>query len=620
MSETMNPAAVGGATWADRPWLGHYPAGVPAEVEIPEISLPELLGRTVAGHPKRIAMRYYGADYSYAELDRLSNQFANRLIELGLKPGEPVLMIMPNVPQFTIAAFGIMKAGGILAALNPLLVEREIQALIKDSGSRFMITLDRFWDRVDPILQRGEIDVAIVTGPQDYLPTLKRMLYPLKFRDEMVKVEHDPARHVYQFRKLMSGASSKAPGIKVQPSDAAAFQFTGGTTGIPKAAVLTHRNLVANAVQARAWLIEIRDGEEVVMAVLPFFHAYGGTLCLYLGTLVAATIVLVPRFDITDVMELIAKYQPTIFPGVPTLYSALNGAIKDNAERQAAMRSIRLCVSGGAPLPADVRTQFETVTGGKLVEGFGLSEASPITHVNPLDGRSREGSIGLPVPSTEVMLVDLDTREPLPLSGRGELVLRGPQVMQGYWGRAEETAEVLSKDGWLYTGDIATMDEDGFFRIVDRQKDVIITGGENVYPREIEEVLYSHPAIREVCVAAVDHPVGGQVAKAFIVVEPGETLTRKDVLQYTSERLAKYKVPRLIEFRDSLPKSAAGKILRRQLQDEEKAKNAQRGNRRLRAAAEDADPDDLLTPPDVEVQDTPAAEDATEPSQATPSS
>jgi long-chain acyl-CoA synthetase len=448
---------------------------------------------------------------------------------------------------------------------------------------------------------------------------LKRLLYPVKYRDEMVKIDHNPAGHVHQFRKLMSGASSKAPDVQVKASDPASFQFTGGTTGIPKAAVLTHRNLVANSIQARAWLTGIRDGEEVVMAVLPFFHAYGGTLCLYLGTVIAATIVLVPRFDITDVMELIGKYQPTIFPGVPTLYSALNGAIKDNSERQTAMRSIRLCVSGGAPLPSDVRQRFEEVTGGKLVEGFGLSEASPITHVNPLDGRSREGSIGLPVPSTEVMLVDLETREPLSLNGRGELVLRGPQVMQGYWGRPDETAEVLSKDGWLYTGDIATMDEDGFFRIVDRQKDVIITGGENVYPREIEEVLYSHPAIREVCVAAVDHQVGGQVAKAFIVLEPGETLTRKDVLQYTSERLAKYKVPRLIEFRESLPKSAAGKILRRQLQEEEKAKNAQRGSRRRQATAAEPDDDELLTPPEAEAQDVPTTAAVTE-QPSTPSS
>lgn len=594
MQDSQSVAASTGPTLADRPWLSHYPAGVPANIDIPNLTLPQLLRDTAKSHGKNPAMVYYGAEYSYAELDKLSSQFANRLIELGLKPGEPVLLILPNVPQFTFAAFGVMKAGGISAALNPLLVEREILSLIKDSGARFVITLDRFWDRVEPIVKRGEIDVAIVTGPQDYLPTLKRLLYPLKFRDEMVKVEQQPKSGVYQLRKLMSGASSKDPMVPVDPNDPAVFQFTGGTTGIPKAAVLTHRNLVANATQIRTWITDLRHGEEVVMAVLPFFHSYGGTLCLYLGTLVAAKIVLVPRFDVGDVMELIEQYQPTIFPGVPTLYNALVGAVKDNPARQAAMRSIRFCVSGGAPLPPDVQSRFEEVTGGRLVEGFGLSEASPVTHVNPLDGRSRIGSVGLPLPNTEVKIVDLETREQVVQGERGEIVVRGPQVMRGYWGRVEETAQVLSEDGWLYTGDIGIMDEDGFFRIVDRQKDVIITGGENVYPREIEEVLYTHPLIREVCVAAVDHPVGGQVAKAFIVLEPGAELTRKDVLQFSSERLAKYKVPRLIEFRESLPKSAAGKIMRRELQEEEKAKGPRRRERRQR----DED-DELLTAPEA---------------------
>lgn len=608
MQSSQSSAPAGAQTLAERPWLSHYPAGVPADIEIPDITLPQLLRDTASSHGKLTAMVYYGAEYSYAELDKLSNQVANRLIELGLKPGEPVLLILPNLPQFTFVAFGVMKAGGISAALNPLLVEREILALIKDSGSRFIVTLDRFWDRVEPIVKRGEIEAAIVTGPQDYLPTLKRLLYPLKFRDEMVKIDHQPKSGVYQLRKLMSGASSKDPMTPLEPGDPAVFQFTGGTTGIPKAAVLTHRNLVANATQVRTWITDLRYGEEVVMAVLPFFHSYGGTLCLYLGTLVGAKIVLVPRFDVADVMTLIEQYQPTILPGVPTLYNALIGAAKDNEARQAAMRSIRICVSGGAPLSAEVQSRFEAVTGGRLVEGFGLSEASPVTHVNPLDGRSRIGSVGLPLPNTECKIVDLETRATLPQGERGEIAVRGPQVMRGYWGRPADTAEVLGEDGWLYSGDIGIMDEDGFFRIVDRQKDVIITGGENVYPREIEEVLFTHPLIQEAVVAAVDHPVGGQVAKAYIVVVPGAELTRKDVLQFCSERLAKYKVPRLIEFRDSLPKSAAGKIMRRELQEEEKAKGPRRRERRQPVADEN---DELLTAPDVPEPVQAEAADAT---------
>lgn len=584
-----------------RPWLRHYPAQVPHSIDIPDSTLPELLSDTAGRYPDQSAIFYYGKKITYQELDILATQFSHRLAELGLRPGDPVLLILPNVPQFSIAAFGVLRAGGTIAALNPLLVEREILELAQDSGAKIVVTLDRFVDKVKPILERGQIQHMIVTGPHDYLPTLKRLLYPLKFRKEMVAVPKEPAGKVHQFRKLMGGASKEPLNVTIRPEDVAAFQYTGGSTGLPKAAMLTHRNLVANTFQTQAWIYGMQPGKEVVMAILPFFHAYGGTLCLYIGTALAATIVMVPRFDVTDVMEQIKATQPTILPGVPTLYTALSNAVKDSPERQAAMRSISYCVSGGAPLPPEVIRQFEEVTGGRLVEGFGLSEASPITHINPLDGRARNGSIGIPIPNTDAMIVDLETREPLQAGERGELAVRGPQVMKGYWKRPEETAEVLSESGWLYTGDIAIMDEDGFFTIVDRKKDVIITGGENVYPREIEEVLYEHPKIKEVSVAAVDHAVGGQVAKAFIVLEPGETMDRREVLQYCNERLAKFKVPRLIEFRAELPKSAAGKILRRQLQEEEKQKP-----RRARAKHDEGD--DLLTVPDEENSQTVPAE------------
>jgi long-chain acyl-CoA synthetase len=346
----------------------------------------------------------------------------------------------------------------------------------------------------------------------------------------------------------------------------AVFQYTGGTTGTPKAAVLTHQNLVANAHQVRAWLTDTVEGEETVLAILPFFHAYGGTLCLFLAVNLAARIVLVPRFDVKDVMELIERYQPTILPGVPTLYNALNRAAENNPGRQQALRSIRCCVSGGAPLAPDVQQRFEEISGGRLVEGYGLSEASPVTHVNPLDGRARNGSIGLPISNTEIRLVDPDTGELSAPGEPGELQVRGPQVMQGYWQRPDDTASVLTSERWLRTGDIATMDADGFFRIVDRLKDVIITGGENIYPREIEDVLASHPKIHEVAVAGVKHAVGGEIAKAYIVLRPGETMDRREVLQFAAERLARYKVPRQIEFRDELPKSAVGKVLRRELE------------------------------------------------------
>ncbi|HEX2282755.1 MAG TPA: long-chain fatty acid--CoA ligase [Thermomicrobiales bacterium] len=583
MSEQQAASMSGAASVYDsKPWLRHYQTGVPASIDYPQWTVPDLFASAVSRFPDRDAVIFYGNGITYRELDRLSSQFANRMIELGLKPGEPVLLILANLPQFPIAHLGILKAGGIVAALNPLLVEREIAELAKDSGARFVVVLDRMWDRVEPIVERGELDGAIVTGVQDYLPGIKRLLYPLKFRKEIVKVAHQPAKGIYQFRKLMTGAPERSPTVNRGSRDVALFQYTGGTTGLPKAAMLTHANVIANTFQGRAWIPDMQDGQETILAVLPFFHAYGGTLCLHLGFHLGATIVLVPRFDLADVMTLIQKHQPTIVPGVPTLYHALNSGARSNPDRQQALKSIRWCISGGAPLPEEVQTRFEELTGGRLVEGYGLSEASPVTHGNPLDGRSRIGSMGLPIPDTEARIVDIDTREVLPQGERGELVVRGPQVMRGYWNREQDTAAVLSDDGWLYTGDIATMDEDGFFRIVDRQKDVIITGGENVYPREIEEVLFEHPKISEVAVAAVDHPVGGQVAKAYIVVKEGETLDRREVLHFCSDKLAKFKIPRLIEFRDSLPKSPAGKVLRRELQEgEEKKSRAQRAGDEL---------------------------------------
>jgi long-chain acyl-CoA synthetase len=578
------PGVVGSDPYAEKPWLRHYPAGTTEHVTVPDKSIPDLLRETAAKYPDRIAVAYYGRHITYAQLERRATQLANRLIENGLERGQPVLVLLPNVPQFPIAHFAIMKAGGVVAALSPLLVEREIAQLAADSGARIIIALDRVWDRVQPIVERGEVDHAIVTGVHDELPTVKRLLYPFKYRKELVKIPRDPSGRVQQWRRFTGGASDKPVTVRVTPDDIASFQYTGGTTGLPKAAVLTHRNLVANTLQSRAWLPDLREGQETFLAVLPFFHSYGVTLCFHLATYLAGTSVLVPRFEIADVMAQIAKYQPTLLPGVPTLYNAINGAAEKNPERQQSLKSIRYCISGGAPLPLEVQRRFEEITGGHLVEGYGMSEASPVTHANPLDGRARNGTVGLPLPSTEARIVDLETHEPVPIGERGEIAIRGPQVMQGYWKRPEDTAAVLDAEGWLYSGDVGIMDEDGFFRIVDRQKDVIITGGENIYPREIEEVLYQHPKVHEAAVVGVAHPVGGQIAKAFIVPKPGETLDRREVLQFCGERLAKYKVPRQVEIRESLPKAGTGKILRRALQEEEASRP-----RRRRARDEPAD-------------------------------
>ncbi|HEY8600497.1 MAG TPA: long-chain fatty acid--CoA ligase [Thermomicrobiales bacterium] len=579
------PVAV---TVAARPWIEQYEPGAPAHLHYPEQTLPELFADAVANYADRPAIAYFGGTISYRELDRLAAQFANRLIAFGLQKGDRVLVILPNVPQFLIAHFGILRAGGINAAISPLLVEREIEQLTRDAGAKIVIVLDSFYAKVADLLATGVVERIIVASPDEFLPLYQRLFYPLKAEGKKPEIPDTPQRGLYRFRRLLSGASAIPPRVTISPDDVATFQYTGGTTGLPKAAMLTHRNLIANAVQIKGWVPSLRAGEEVLLSIMPFFHAYGTTLCLHLAILMGAKQVILPRFNVQEVLAAIRKHSPTVFPGVPMMYVAICAAVRDDPTKAEGLSSIRYCVSGAASLPVEVREEFERLTGAHLAEGYGLSEASPVTHINPLDGRTRSGKIGLPVADVEIRLADPSTGDPLPDGGRvgvpGELLIRGPQIMKGYWQRPEESAEVL-RDGWLHTGDIATMDEDGYFAIVDRKKDVIITGGENIYPREVEEVLYGHPKIQEAVVLGVAHEVAGQVVKAYIVPRAGETLTRRDVLTYCGERLAKYKVPRQIEFRESLPKTLTGKVLRRVLLEEEAA----RPKRRRRGGATEAE-------------------------------
>jgi long-chain acyl-CoA synthetase len=381
-----------------------------------------------------------------------------------------------------------------------------------------------------------------------------------------------PQADTYQFIDIMQRAAKgefpAAPQVKVKPDDIAIFLYTGGTTGVSKGAVLTHRNLVANMAQLRAWNYGLREGQEVIMAALPFFHSYGMTTCMHMGVYIRSTVVMVPRFDLKMILPAIDRYKVTCFPGVPTMYVAINNN-PDTPKYN--LRNIRVCNSGGAPLPLEVARQFEQNTGGRLVEGYGLSETSPVTHSNPIFGQRREGSIGLPLPNTDAMVVHPDTRQPLPAGEIGELAVRGPQVMLGYWQMEEETQAVL-RDGWLYTGDMAKMDADGYFYIVDRKKDMIIAGGFNIYPREIEEVLYAHPKVKEAAAIGVQDAYRGETVKAFIVLREGETAAEEEFIEFCKQEMAPYKVPKLIEFRQELPKSLIGKVLRRVLMEEEKAK------------------------------------------------
>lgn len=568
------------AAYDARPWLSQYPVDVPAALEYPSETIWALLEVTAAEHGDKTAFVFQDTEMSFRGLYRQSVRMSQALADAGVRRGDVVMLLLPNMPHFPVAYYGALRLGAIVAAAPPNSVEREIEGLLRDSGARVVITVDLLYDKVEKIWQRNDVTAVIVGTPVDFMPLWKRMVgratgkvpkprSPVQYTDTVLPM----------LRFLRRGTPVDTADI--QPDDVALLQYTGGTTGLPKGAMLTHRSLLANARQMKGWFPRLKDGEETILAVLPFFHVYGVTLVMNAGLLLAARTVLVPRPVLADIFAEIRKYRPTIFPGVPTLYVAI---VNDSRSREYDLSSIDICVSGGAPLPAEVKRDFERLTGGHLYEGYGLSEASPLTHAEPHDTRSRVGSMGLPVPDTEARIVDPEGRA-VPVGDDGELLVRGPQVMKGYWRRPEETADVLC-DGWLRTGDVARMDREGWFYIVDRKKDVIITGGENIYPREVEEVLFEHPAVQEVAVVGVPHPYGGEIAKAFIVVREGHTLSKKDISQFAGERLARHKVPRAVEFRAELPKSAAQKVLRRVLAEEERRRQAALPARRRRASPE----------------------------------
>jgi len=532
------------------------------------VPLFQLLEESAQRFPDRPAIIYYGRQISYRQLNGLSKTFAAALHDLGVKKGDRVSINLPNIPQFVIAFYGALRLGAIVVQTNPMYTERELKELLNDSGAETMITLDLLYPRVRAIRSETGLKQVILTSIKDFLPPLLKALYPLKELLEHKRVNLK-GEDFYSFPGLLRRyRGQQPPQVELEPeNDVALLQYTGGTTGLPKGAMLTHRNLVANALQTRSWFLRAEEGHERVLAVLPFFHVYGMTVAMNLPIALASAMILLPRFQIDELLKTINRYQPTMFPGAPTIYVAFNNHPQIKKYK---VGSINDCISGSAPLPVEVKRRFEELTGGRLVEGYGLSEASPVTHSNPLDGRDIPGSIGLPFPDTEAKIVNPATGEDLGVGEVGELLIRGPQVMKGYWNNPEETAGVL-KEGWLYTGDIARMDEQGYFYIVDREKDVIIASGYNVYPREVEEVLYQYqyPKVAEVVVIGVPDPYRGETVKAFIVPRAGEELNKEEIIAFCRERLAAYKVPKLIEFRDSLPKTAVGKILKRELREEE---------------------------------------------------
>lgn len=559
-----------------RPWLRQYDPGVPATLDYPAVRLDELLARAAARYPDRAAMIFYGRRTSYRDLDRAVDVAAGNLERLGLGPGVRVGLFMPNCPQLVVAFHAVWRAGGVAVPVNPRATGPEVSRQLADAGAAAAIVLDRLWRGLEGVALGPTVRHLFVADIADDLPPLLRIATRVTDRGGKVEPLAPGRPAVVPLRRLLrNGAPASVP-TPVGNEDPAVLLYTGGTTGLPKAAVLTHRNLVANACQLGAWASSLDDGAEVMLSALPLAHGYAMTACMNVSVLRGWTQVLVPDpRDLDRLLDEIERRRVTVFPGVPTLYAAICDD-PDVASGRRDLRSIEACISGAASLSAGIRTDFERVTGGRLVEGYGLTEASPATHCNPFGGGGRSGSIGLPLPDTDCRLVDVETETRTVEPGQpGLLCVSGPQVMAGYWRRPEDTAGALRPDEsgrvWLHTGDVAEMSADGWFRIVDRKKDVIVAaGGLKVFPNEIEDVLSTHPKVRQAAVIGV--PVGGadQRAKAFVVLRDGERADPGEILDFLGDRLAAYKLPKTIEFRADLPLAFTGKVLRRVLADEER--------------------------------------------------
>ncbi|MBC7875762.1 MAG: long-chain fatty acid--CoA ligase [Anaerolineales bacterium] len=557
---------------SSKPWLAHYDKGVPHTIEYPKAPIFYFLEEAARKYPDRACTIFKGAVISYKEMNEKTNHMAAALVEMGVKKGDRVGIFMPNIPQFVIAYFGILKAGGVVVAVNPTYPVDEILIPVNDANIEIMFTMSRFYGKLKTVRERSKLKRIIVTNIKETLPPITRLLFTLlKEKKEGDHVESLASGDVWMKDLLAKHASSPKPNIDISPDDTALFQYSGGTTGIPKGAVAMHRNVVANTLQIKSWMTGIlEEGKEVVLMGIPLFHVYGMVAGMNFGMTIGASLVMVPNArDLKDVLVNVSKYKASIFPGVPLLYNGLNNHADVKAGKYN-LSSIKACISGSAPLMRETKEEFERLTGGKLFEAYGLSEAPTGTHCNPLSGENKIGSIGLPLPDVDCKLVSLDDGETELAQGEiGEIILYGPQVMKGYHNMPTETANTLRtwKDGknWLFTGDIARMDEDGYFYIVDRKKELIKPGGFQVWPREVEEAIMDHPKVLEVGVGGIPDPQRGETVKAWIVLKPGETLTEAELKAFCKEHLAPYKVPTHYEFRTELPKTTVGKILRREL-------------------------------------------------------
>lgn len=552
----------------ERPWLRSYGEHTPHTIPIPDQPLYLFLETAADWMPKKTATVFYGSKLTYQQLERRVNQFAHALHGMGLKPGERAMIVLPNMPQLIIAYYAILKAGGVVVLPNPDADAEAIIYQLREVDAKILITLDAFGELIEEVEAKSQTKIIRTT--------LREVVSGRTFRQLIGRwqgagFEQDISTFldssIPEMERLMMDASWDPPDLKVDPRSLAAILYTSGTTDEPKGVCLTHRNLVANALQTRHWIPDLEMGEETFLAVIPLTHSYGMTSAMNIPIALGATIVLLSVFELNQVLEHIRDYEPTIFPGVPSIYTAINEA---KNVRDYRLSSIKACISGAAPLPIEVQEKFEKLTKGRLVEGYGLTEASPVTHAVPFDGPSKPGSMGVPIPNTEAKIVDLISGEDLPYGAVGELVVRGPQVMKGYWMETSGGEEDLStlQDGWLLTGDLAVMDQDGFFTVISRKRDTIMAGEYSVYPRDVEEVLYENSKVMEVAVVGVQAENGEQRVKAFVVPRPGTQVTEKELLDLCQRRLEPYAVPWQIEFREELPKSFVGKVLRRMLVDE----------------------------------------------------
>ena len=552
---------------SSKTWHRFYDPGVPPVLEFEDITLPGFLERSAAEYPDATALIFLNRTMTYRELQADVDRFAAALAGLGVGPGIRVAVQLPNLPQTVIAFYAALSLGATVVMTNPLYVEREIEHQWNDAGCTVAVVADFLFDRrVAHIREKLAVEHYVIASIPDFLRFPLNLLAPLRLRrvDPPLLASVKPGPGVHLMRSLMKQTAPDRPRPAIAMDDTALLQYTGGTTGVAKGAMLTHRNLSCNVQQVTAWFVDVRRGGEVMMGVLPFFHVFGLTVAMAFPLSVAGAVVLMPNpRDMPQLIASISKHRVTLFPAVPAMFTAIVNA---QGVEKLDLTSVRLCFSGSAPLPPDILQRFEKMTGGKIVEGYGLTETSPVTHANPLDGRRKIGSIGVPLPNTDMKVVSLeDGTTEVGVGKQGELLLKGPQVMRGYWNVPEQTAAAFT-DGWFRTGDVAAVDADDYTFIVGRKKDMIIAGGYNIYPDEIDAVLVAHPAVLEAATVGIPDPKRGETVKSFVVLRPGQRATADELTEYCRRELAAYKVPRSFAFLDELPKSSALKILRRELQ------------------------------------------------------